>query len=69
MDMTNQTSTVTADQNDRIRTNADRNVDQWTTALADAKRDGRTDMIPAIEQSLAFWTRTASRNHTGRVIR
>ena len=62
------TSTVTTDQNDRIRSNADRAVAQWTDALRVARENGRTDQIPALEQALAFWTRTANRNHVGRRI-
>lgn len=68
--MTNQTSTVTADQNDRIRTNADRNVEKWTADLAASiERGDSPEQIAYYAQTLAFWTRTANRNHTGRVIR
>jgi len=69
MDNTATQTAVTATQSARIRKGAERNVERWTIALADARRDGHTDLIPAIEQNLAFWARTASRDHTGRVIR
>jgi len=63
------TKTVTTEQNDRIQSNAKRAVAQWTAALATAREKGYTDQIAAIEQTLDFWTRTATRNHVGRTIR
>lgn len=67
--MTNQPQTVTTDTNDQIRANAERGVAKWTEALEQARKGGSSEQIAAIEQALAFWTRTAGRDHTGRTVR
>lgn len=62
------TTTVTPSQDTRIRSTAERNAARWAAELETARRDGRTGQIPGIERTLAFWTRTAARTHTGRTI-